>query len=88
MPFSNIYVNSVFSLATHICFILLKKEEKRNLFILRNNLHNSTFLSYNLFMFIEEDGTTIKGTLMQIWNTPYMFVLYKNNTLKISYFES
>ena len=26
-----------------------------------NNLHNSTFPSFNLFMFTEEDGTTIKN---------------------------
>ena len=26
-----------------------------------NNLHNSTFPSFNLSMFIEEDGTTINN---------------------------
>ena len=27
----------------------------------------------------------LKGTLMQIWKSPYMFVSNKNNTLKISH---
>ena len=51
----------VLNLTTHICFILLKKKEKRNLFITRNNLRNSMFPSLNLFMFTEEDVTIINN---------------------------
>ena len=28
----------------------------------------------------------LKGTLMQIWKSPYMFVLHKINTLKVLHF--
>ena len=38
-----------------------KKKEKIILFVITNNLHNATFPSFIIFMFTEEDGTTINN---------------------------
>ena len=45
---------------TYICFILLKKKEKRNLF---NNKQQAQLLfhSFNLFLFTDENATTINN---------------------------
>ena len=50
----------VSNLTTYICFTLLKKK-KKDLFITTNNLHNSMFPSFNLFMFTEGDNATINN---------------------------
>ena len=44
----------------YICFILLKKKEKRNLF---NNKQQAQLLfhSFNLFLFTDENATTINN---------------------------
>ena len=36
-----------------------------------------------MFNFISKFWNNIKGTLIQIWKSRYMFVFIKNNTLKI-----
>ena len=51
--------------ATFICFI---EKRKRNSFIKTNNLHNSMFPSFNLFMFTEEDDITINNEDKRILN--------------------
>ena len=42
-------------------FHFVEKKEKRDLFITTNNLHNSMFPSFNLFMFTKEDCTNINN---------------------------
>ena len=42
-------------------FHFVEKKEKRDLFITTNNLHNSMFPSFNLFMFTNEDCTNINN---------------------------
>ena len=48
-------------MSLHLLYFIEKKE--RNLFVTTNNLHNSIFGSFNLFMFTEGDGTTINHML-------------------------
>ena len=52
----------VSNFTTYIFFILLKKEKKKKqtwFDITANNRHKSTFQSFNLSIFTEDDGTII-----------------------------